>query len=183
LDYCATPIWDDQGNLIGYDPNSCVPDNQYYGQFGYAYVEPQIVNPGAPPTSNSGFWTSLMGSWLVGTMTPSPSWAPNPSYRGGVIRSAPPTTTQVGPNLTPSPPPPSGKYSDYLACVASEGILQAFGGENGEQTAFFNIAPFFAAGTGNVPLVFVTGGMMAVYDPKLAWTVHETCMEEVYRYP
>ncbi len=106
LDYCATPIWDDQGNLIGYDPNSCVPDNQYYGQFGYAYVEPQIVNPGAPPTSNSGFWTSLMGSWLVGTMTPSPSWAPNPSYRGGVIRSAPPTTTQVGPNLTPPTPQP-----------------------------------------------------------------------------
>jgi hypothetical protein len=124
-----------------------------------------------------------MGSWLVGTMTPSPSWTPNPSYPGTVIRSAPPTTTQVRPNPTPSPPPPSGKYSDYLACVASEGILRAFGGENGEQTVFFNIAPFFAAGTGNVPLVLVTGGMMAVYDLKLAWTVHETCMEEVYRYP
>jgi RHS repeat-associated protein len=70
LDYCATPIWDDQGNLIGYDPNSCVPDNQYYGQFGYTYVEPQIVNTGAPPTSNSGFWTSLMGVWNTLTSIP-----------------------------------------------------------------------------------------------------------------
>ena len=97
------------------------------------------------------------------------------------IRPTPP------PVVKPTPPPPqpvhTGSYWDYVKCTISEGILLGFGNENGEQTAFFNIAPFAAGATGNVPLSVVMAGMMATYDLKLAMIVHETCMEEVYGHP
>jgi len=135
LDYCATPIWDDQGNLIGYDPNSCVPDNQYYGQFGYAYVEPQIVNTGAPPTSNSGFWTSLMGVWdtAVNTLGSLPSWVSNVPWAGSITGSFPvaPPVVGVGPTIVSAYNPSQGQV-----CVGG-GLAATVPGVTGAKSANF----------------------------------------------
>jgi RHS repeat-associated protein len=89
--------------------------------------------------------------------------------------------TQTWVQAPQQPPQKRGSYWDYIGCAASEFINQGFGSEDAAfATVGLNVAPFFFASTGAVPLACVSAGIAAFYDIKLALNVRATCRKEVY---